>query len=130
MTKDMIATDSAPLPVGPYAQAIRAHGWLYVSGQIPLDPETGDLVDGSFEKQVRRTLDNITAILEAGGSNRDLVVKTTVYLTDMTLFSQFNEIYTEYFNASRPARVCVAVKELPKAAPLEIDAVALCNTVT
>jgi 2-iminobutanoate/2-iminopropanoate deaminase len=127
MTKTIITTDRAPKPVGPYSQAVRADGWLYVSGQIPIDPATGLLVDESFEKQVRTVLDTITAILEAAGSGLGQVVKVTIFLTDMERFAELNAIYTEYFGESRPARACVEVSRLPRDATVEIEAIALCS---
>ncbi|MBN2687916.1 MAG: RidA family protein [Deltaproteobacteria bacterium] len=127
MTKTIITTDRAPQPVGPYSQAVRADGWLYVSGQIPIDPATGILVDESFEKQVRTVLDTITAILEAAGSGLGQVVKVTIFLTDMERFAELNAIYTEYFSESRPARACVEVSRLPRDATVEIEAIALCS---
>jgi 2-iminobutanoate/2-iminopropanoate deaminase len=125
-TKTIIMTDRAPQPVGPYSQAVRAGGWLFISGQIPLDPATGLLVDDSFETQVRMVLDTITAILETAGSGLDQVVKVTIYLADMERFAELNATYTEYFGESRPARVCVEVSRLPREATVEIEAIALC----
>ncbi len=127
MDRRIVHTEGAPQPVGPYAQAIKAGSWLYVSGQIPADPGTGELVTGPFELQVRTVLDNLTRILEEGNSGLDRVIKVTIFLTDMTLFEQLNTIYAQYFRKSRPARSCVAVHRLPKDAPLEIDAVAICD---
>lgn len=127
MDRRIVHTEGAPQPVGPYAQAIKAGGLLYVSGQIPADPGTGELVTGSFELQVQTVLDNLTRILEEGDSGLDRVIKVTIFLTDMALFEQLNTMYTQYFGKSRPARSCVAVHRLPKDAPLEIDAVAICD---
>ncbi len=127
MDKKWINTGEAPLPVGPYAQAVKAGGFLYVSGQIPLDPQTGQFPAGFFAEQARQALDNLAAILKAGGSSLDSVVKVTVYLSDMAYFAEFNTVYAAYFEQSRPARSCVAVRELPKAALLEVEAIALCE---
>ncbi|MCK4533987.1 MAG: RidA family protein [Syntrophobacterales bacterium] len=127
MDKNIINTSRAPRPVGPYSQAVKANGWLYISGQIPIDPETGEPVGGPFELQARRALNNLKEILEAGGSGLDRVIKVTIFLTDMRCFAQFNDIYTEYFGESRPARACVEVSRLPKDATIEIEAVALCD---
>jgi len=127
MDKKWVNTEEAPLPVGPYAQAVKAGGFLYVSGQIPLDPQTGQLVKGSFAEQAGKALDNLAAVLKAGGSSLDSVVKVTVYLSDLAYFNEFNAVYTSYFERSRPARSCIAVSRLPKDALLEIDAVALCE---
>lgn len=127
MDKEIVYTKRAPEPVGPYAQAVRAGGWLYISGQIPINPETGTLVTGPFALQVRTVLDNLTRILENAHSSLDHVVKVTIFLTDMALFGEFNTIYTQYFGESRPARSCVAVNRLPRDVPLEIEAVAVCD---
>ena len=126
MTRSIIKTDQAPEPVGPYSQAIKANGWLYVSGQIPLDPATGLLMEASFEYQVRKVLDTIKAILETGGSGLDRVVKVTIFLIDMDRFAELNAIYSEYFGESCPARACVEVSRLPRDAQVEIEAIALC----
>lgn len=122
--KEAVYTDRAPKPVGPYSQAIKAGGFIFVSGQIPLDPSTGKLVEGSFEDKVRRVMDNIKAILEAAGASMDDIVKVTVYLSDIRLFSEFNRVYSEYFKGSPPARVVVEVSGLPLGAELEVEAIA------
>ncbi len=127
MSRSIIKTDQAPEPVGPYSQAIKANGWLYVSGQIPLDPATGLLMEASFEDQVRKVLDTIKAILETGGSGLDRVVKVTIFLIDMDRFAVLNAIYAEYFGESCPARACVEVSRLPRDAQVEIEAIALCE---
>lgn len=127
MGKNTVNTSRAPRPVGPYSQAVKANGWLYISGQIPIDPETGESVGGSFDLQARTALNNLKEILEAGGSGLDRVVKVMIFLTDMRCFAQFNDVYTEYFGESRPARACVEVSRLPKDATIEIEAVALCD---
>ena len=127
MGKNIVNTSRAPRPVGPYSQAVKANGWLYISGQIPIDPETGELAKGPFELQARTVLNSLKEILEAGGSGLDRVIKVTIFLTDMRCFAQFNDIYTEYFGESRPARACVEVSRLPKDATMEIEAVALCD---
>jgi 2-iminobutanoate/2-iminopropanoate deaminase len=127
MAKSIIVTDGAPQPVGPYSQAIKADGWLYISGQIPIDPKTGELVEESFELQVRTVLDSITAILKAGGSDLDRVVKVTIFLADMDRFAELNAIYDEYFSSSRPARACVEVSRLPRNVAVEMEAVAVCE---
>jgi len=127
MEKRWVNTEEAPKPAGPYAQAVKAGGWLYISGQIPLDTQTGQPLTGTFAEQAGKTLDHLAAILKAGGSSLDAVVKITIYLSDMAFFNEFNSIYASYFEGSRPARSCVAVSRLPKDALLEIDAVALCE---
>lgn len=110
--------------MGPYSQGVVAGGWLYIAGQIPIDPATGRLVEGSFEDKVRRVLENIRAIVEAaGGSLRD-VVKVTVYLRDISLFDEFNRVYASYFSEEPPARVVVEVSNLPKGVDLEVEAIA------
>ena len=123
-----VRTSNAPDPVGPYSQAIAADGLLLLSGQIPLVPETGVLVPGEIEAQARQVLDNLTAVLEAGGSSLDRVLKTTVYLVDLSLFPRVNAVYGEYFSADpAPARATVQVAALPLGAQIEIDAIARCD---
>lgn len=128
MQREEIRTAGAPAPVGPYSQAIRAGGWLFASGQIPLDPATGKIVTGEIEDEARQVLTNLKAVLVAGGSGLDHVVKATVYLTDLSLFPRVNAIYAEYFSKDpAPARVTVGVASLPLGARVEIDAIALCG---
>ncbi len=122
--KKVISTANAPQAIGPYSQAIEAGGFVFVSGQIPLIPATGELVDGSVEVQTARVLENLKAILEAAGSSMEDVVKTTVYITNMDDFAKVNGIYGRYFEANPPARVCVEVSKLPKGALVEIDVIA------
>ncbi|MBI5018529.1 MAG: RidA family protein [Deltaproteobacteria bacterium] len=124
MIKRRVETGRAPAAIGPYSQAVVAGGWVYCSGQIPLVPETGELVDGPLEAQARRVLDNLAAVLEAAGSNLDLVVKTTVFLRDLQDFAAFNAVYAEYFTGAPPARSTVQVAALPRGARLEVEAVA------
>ena len=124
MKPEVIATDSAPKAVGAYAQAVRAQGFVFLSGQIPLDPGTGELITGDIAAQTRRVLDNLRAILEASGSALERVVKSTIYLVDMNDFAVVNQIYAEYFPASKPARATVAVAALPRGARVEIDMIA------
>ena len=120
-----IETPSAPLPVGPYSQAI-AHGELvFCSGQIPLDPKTGKLIEGEIEAQVERVMDNLRAVLEAAGSGMDRVLRTTIYVTDLSLFARVNRVYGKYFPETPPARATVQVAALPLGALVEIDAVAI-----
>lgn len=120
-----VRTANAPDPVGPYSQAIAAGDLLLLSGQIPLVPETGSLVEGEIEAQTRQVLDNLSAVLEAGGSSLDRVLKTTVYLVDLTLFPRVNAVYAEYFSADpAPARATVQVAALPLGAQIEVDAIA------
>lgn len=119
-----IATDSAPKAIGPYSQAIVDGGFLFASGQIPLDPSTGALVTGGLESAVERVFDNIEAILAAAGLSLDDVLKTTVYLARMDDFAAMNAVYARRFGNHRPARSTVAVSQLPKDAPVEIDVIA------
>jgi 2-iminobutanoate/2-iminopropanoate deaminase len=125
---ESIQTDRAPQAIGPYSQAIKvtgANGFIFASGQIPLNPETMQIVEGGIEEQTGRVLENLKAVLEAAGSSLDRVVKTTVYLADMNEFAAMNEIYSKYFGATRPARATVEVARLPRDARVEIDVVAL-----
>jgi 2-iminobutanoate/2-iminopropanoate deaminase len=125
-TQVAIETRSAPAPVGPYSQAIRTGNLLFLSGQIPLDPETGERVTGEIEEQAHRVLRNLKAVLEEAGSSLERVVKTTVYLTDLSLFPRVNRVYAEYFASDpAPARATVEVSKLPLEADVEIDAIAL-----
>ena len=122
--KQKISTDGAPKAIGPYVQAVRANGLLFLSGQIALDPVTGVLVGTTVAEQTRRTLQNIAAVLEAGGSSLVRVLRTTVYLTDMAHFPEMNEVYGTFFGEDPPARATAAVSALPKGALVEIDAIA------
>jgi 2-iminobutanoate/2-iminopropanoate deaminase len=122
---DFVATSNAPKAIGPYSQALKVNGMLYASGQIPLDPATGNLITGDFPAHVRRVFDNLAAVLREGGSSFDKVVKATVYLTDLGNFQTLNSIYAEYFGEHKPARSTVGVKDLPKGAAVEIDLIAL-----
>ncbi len=120
-----IAADAAPSAIGPYSQAIAAGGFVFCSGQIPLDPATGELVAGDVAAQTRRVLENVRAVLESAGSSLDAVVKTTVFLADMGDFAAMNAVYAEYFAAPAPARSTVQAAALPRAARVEIEVVAL-----
>jgi 2-iminobutanoate/2-iminopropanoate deaminase len=111
--------------VGPYTQAIIADNFVFVSGQIPLDPASGQMVDGGVEEQTRQVLRNIAAILVEAGSSMDRVVRATVYLTDLGEFEAMNRVYGEVFTGTRPARACVEVSKLPRGARVEIDAIAI-----
>jgi 2-iminobutanoate/2-iminopropanoate deaminase len=122
---ESIKTDRAPEAIGPYSQAIKANGFIFASGQIPLDPSTMQIVAGGIEEQTGRVLENLKAVLEAAGSSLDHVVKTTVYLADMSEFTAMNEIYARYFGARKPARATVQVARLPRDVRIEIDVVAL-----
>ena len=122
---DYVSTPDAPKAIGPYSQAVKANGLLYTSGQISLDPATGNLVEGSFEEQVHRVFRNLEAVLREAGSSFDRVLKATVYLTDLANFQSLNAIYSEYFGEHKPARTTVGVSQLPKGSAVEIDLVAL-----
>jgi 2-iminobutanoate/2-iminopropanoate deaminase len=123
--RQVIATPSAPKAIGPYSQAIRAAGLLYLSGQVPLDPATGQMVEGDIAKQTARVLDNLKAVLEAAGSSLERVVKTTVYLKDMNDFPAMNEAYKAYFPNDPPARSTIEAARLPRDARIEMDLIAL-----
>ena len=122
--KDVVLTDRGPKPIGPYSQAVRTSGFLYVSGQVALDPKTGEFADTDIRQQTQRTLENIKGILEAAGSNLHHVVKTTVFLKDMNDFAAMNEVYGKYFSSAPPARSTVQVARLPKDALVEIEVIA------
>ena len=122
--REAIATPQAPSAIGPYSQAIRAGDFLFVSGQIPLDPGTGALVQGGIKDQTHQVLQNLGAILSAAGSSFDQVVKTTVYLMDMAEFTAMNEVYGTYFPAPAPARATIQAARLPRDVRVEIDLVA------
>jgi len=119
-----IATNEAPAAIGPYSQGVRSGSFLFCSGQIPLDPKSGQIVPGDIAKQTRRVLDNIAAVLRAEGLTFDNVVKTTIFLTDLGDFQTVNEIYGSYFKQDPPARSTVQVSALPKGAKIEIEAIA------
>ena len=125
MARETVSTAKAPAAIGPYAQAIKANGFVYTAGQIPLDPQTGNLIEGGITEQTRRVLDNLKAVLEASGSSLDQVVKVTVFLKNIADFSAMNEVYAEFLGNAKPARSTVAVAELPRNALVEIDLVAL-----
>lgn len=125
MKKEIVNTKDAPAAIGPYSQAIKAAGLVFISGQIPLDPASGEIEGDSIEAQTERVMKNIEAVLKAAGSDLDKVVKTTIYLTDLNDFSVVNGIYGSYFNDSPPARATVEVSSLPKGVKVEIDAIGL-----
>lgn len=122
--KKIIETANAPKAIGPYSQAVAHNGMVYVSGQIPLDPSTNNLIDGDIAAQTAQVLENLKAILEAAGSSLDRVLKTTVYLRDMNEFPQMNEVYARYFTSNWPARATVQAARLPKDVRVEIDCIA------
>lgn len=120
----VISTKDAPGAIGPYSQAIVTGGFVYTSGQIPIDPAIGDVTTDTIEEQTEQSCKNIAAILKAAGTDMEHVIKTTCFLSDMSLFARFNEVYAKYF-ISKPARSCVAVKTLPKNVMCEIEAIAV-----
>ena len=124
MKREAVRTDRAPKAIGPYEQALKVDRWVFMSGQIPLDPKTGAMVDGGIGAQTRQVLDNLRAVLEAAGTSMGRVVKTTVYMTNLADFQKMNEVYAEYFPQDKPARSTVGVAALPRGAMIEIDVVA------
>ncbi len=125
MPKKIIKTDRAPAAIGPYSQAIVANNFVFVSGQIPLDPATGQLVQGDIQAQARQCLENLKAILEASGSSMDKLVKVTVFAKNLQDFQAINQVYSEYFKENPPARSFVEVSRLPRDAAIEIEGIAL-----
>lgn len=125
MQRERISTTAAPAAIGPYSQAIAYGNLVFASGQIALDPSSGQLVEGDVQAQTRRALDNLSAVLQAAGSSLGQVVKTTVFLTSMTNFAAMNEIYGQYFTGEPPARSTVAVAELPRNALVEVEVIAV-----
>ena len=122
---DFIATNDAPHAIGPYSQAVRSGNLLFLSGQIPLDPKSGNLIEGDFSAQSRRVFDNLRAVLKAAGAEFRNVTRATVYLTDLNNFQTLNSIYGEYFGNHKPARSTVGVAQLPRGAAVEIDLIAV-----
>jgi 2-iminobutanoate/2-iminopropanoate deaminase len=127
MSKQIINTTSAPAPIGPYNQAIKAGGFLFISGQIALNPSTGNLDATTVEEETHQVMKNLDAIFKEAGIDFSAAVKTTIFLTDMSLFSAVNEVYASYFTGNHPARETVAVKGLPRGVNVEISMVAICN---
>lgn len=123
--KEIISTSKAPSAIGPYSQAVKVGNILFISGQIPLDPKSGTMVEGDIKEQTRRVLENIKGILESIGANLTNVVKTTVFMVDLSEFSEMNEVYKEYFSENPPARSTVQVNALPRNAKIEIEAIAI-----
>ena len=124
MNKVTVSTDNAPKAIGPYEQAIKVGDFVYASGQIPLDPKTGNLVAGGITEQTRQVMENLRAVLAAGGSSLDRVVKATVFLKNIADFAAMNAVYAEYLGQAKPARSTVAVADLPRGALVEIDFIA------
>jgi 2-iminobutanoate/2-iminopropanoate deaminase len=125
---EIVQTDNAPKAIGPYSQAIKSEHYVFTAGQIPLDPATGKLVEGDIRVQAKRVLDNLRAVLDASGSSLGRVVKTTCFLADMADFPAFNEVYSEYFAETKPARSTVQVAQLPLNARVEVECIALLSS--
>jgi 2-iminobutanoate/2-iminopropanoate deaminase len=123
--KVIIKTDNAPQAIGPYSQAVKANGFVFASGQIPIDPATGQFVEGGITEQTEQVMKNVSAVLQAAGSSLDKVIKTTVFLADMGEFAAMNEVYGRYFAQEPPARATVEAARLPRDARVEIEAIAL-----
>lgn len=128
MEKEIISTKDAPQAIGPYSQAVRFGNLIFVSGQIPIEPETGKIMKGNIGEQTKQILENLNNILAAGGSSLDNVLRTTIFLTNLEDYSVVNEAYAQYFNDLPPARSTVQVAKLPMDAQIEIDAIASINT--
>lgn len=126
MQREIIETDQAPAAIGPYSQAVKAGDMVFASGQIPLNPETGEMVDGDIREQTRQCMKNLQRVLEAAGSGLGKIVKTTVFIVRMEDFPLVNEAYGEFFPDAPPARACIEVSALPKGAQVEVEAVAVC----
>jgi 2-iminobutanoate/2-iminopropanoate deaminase len=124
MEKKIVTTSKAPAAIGPYSQAIRIGNFLYTSGQISLDPKTMEMITGDIEVETEKVLKNLEAILKADGLELNNIIKTTVYLTDLSEFARMNQVYEKFFGETKPARACVQVAALPKGAKVEIDAIA------
>ncbi len=124
MSKRFIVPPNGPPAVGPYSPAVAAGGFLFVSGQIPIHPQTGELIKKTFESQVRQTLENLKSIVESSGLTINDVVKVTIFVTDLANFAELNRIYEEYFTESKPARACIQAAALPKGVDVEIEAIA------
>ena len=124
MNKNAVKTDKAPQAIGPYSQAIEVNGMVYTSGVVPIDPATGNVVEGDIKVQATRVFDSMRALLEAAGSGCEDVVKTTVFIKDMNDFAALNEIYATYFTGVFPARSCVEVAKLPKGVKVEVEVIA------
>jgi 2-iminobutanoate/2-iminopropanoate deaminase len=124
-TRDAVSTDHAPKAIGPYSQAIKANGFVFISGQVAFDPATGNLISGGIDKQTEQVLNNLSAILQAAGSSWEKAVKATVFLKDMNEFGKMNEVYAKFCKGAPPARSTVEVARLPKDVAVEIDLIAL-----
>jgi 2-iminobutanoate/2-iminopropanoate deaminase len=123
--REIVTTDRGPKAIGPYSQAVKANGFVFVSGQVAIDPKTQQVIEGAIVPQTERVMENLKGIVEASGSSLDKVVKTTVFLADMNDFAAMNEVYARYFPANPPARATVQVSRLPKDVRVEIEVIAL-----
>ncbi len=124
MKREVIKSEKAPKAIGPYEQGLKLDGWVFTSGQIPLDPQSGAMVEGGIGAQTRQVLENLRRVLEAAGTSMNRVVKTTVYMTNLADFQKMNEVYAEYFPHDKPVRSTVGVASLPRGAMVEIDLIA------
>ena len=127
MSPEIIFTSNAPAPIGPYSQAIRYENTVYVSGQIPIEPQSGEMVEGDIQMETRRVMDNVCAVLHAAQSDPSRILKTSIFLTDMNDFAAVNEVYATYFSHYAPARETIQVVRLPKNARVEISVIACCT---
>ncbi len=125
MEKEIVTTDQAPAAIGPYSQAVKVGEMAFISGQIPIDPATGEIVQGDIQAQTRQVLNNLKAVLMAAGTGLEKVVKATLFITNMDDFTHVNEIYAEFFTDNPPARACVEVSRLPKNVGVEMEAIAV-----
>jgi reactive intermediate/imine deaminase len=123
-SKQAIQSDNAPAPIGPYSQAVKVGDTMYLSGQVPLDPATGELIDGDIDAMARRIFDNLAAVMAAAGGSLADIVKLTIYLVDLNDFAKVNAVMAEYFQEPYPSRATVAIAGLPKGAPVEVEAIA------
>ncbi len=128
MQKNIISTDKAPQAIGPYSQAVRFDNLLFISGQIPIEPKSGEILKGNIKEQTKQILENLNGILIAGGSSLNSVLRTTIFLTNLEDYADVNEMYAQFFEKSMPARSTVQVSRLPMDVPIEIDAIACINT--
>lgn len=126
MIRKIVESKEAPAVIGPYSQAVKVGELVFTSGQIPLDPKTGELVHGGIEEQVRQAIENLKIVLEAAGAGLETAVKTTLFVVRMEDFPKINKVYAELFHDAHPARSCVAVSALPKGAQVEVEAIAMC----
>lgn len=125
MNKDMVSTKNAPEAIGPYSQGVKVGSFIFSSGQLPVDPESGELITGDIKKATKQCLENLNAVFEEAGSSLNNAIKITIFIKDMNQFGMINEVYAEFFNYDKPARSCVEVARLPKDADIEIEGIAI-----